>query len=78
MPTESLPLLTDLTALDTPFFLLPFRPNSTQYLSTVRTFIRRYFKDEISQNTLLSSWSQEMKLLEPMVRQVQSPKHGLK
>jgi len=64
--------LTCLTALDTPFFLLPFRPNSIQYLSNARALIRRYFKDETSQSSQFSTWSQEMKLLEPMVRRVHS------
>lgn len=53
-----------LTALDVPFFLLPFRPTSDP--SAARTFIRNYFdgKQTLQGDDLL----QELRLTEPMVR----------
>ena len=55
------------TALDTPFFLLPFRPASDP--SAARTFIRNFFNYERGENLTGSRLEQEVMLTEPMVSQ---------
>lgn len=61
--------LTVRLGLDAPFFFLPFRPNTVQYLSVTRAFIRRFFREFTSgQDGSISSFSEEVRLLEPMVR----------
>lgn len=51
-----------LTALDTPFLLLPFRPTSDP--SAARTFVRHFFTRALAGDAL----AQELRLTEPMVR----------
>ena len=60
--------LNSCSALDTPFFLLPFRPLSDP--SAARTFIRNYFNPPPEKATSLhgEALMQELRLTEPMVR----------
>ena len=59
-------LLRDYTsALDLPFFLLPFRPASDP--SAARTFIRNFFNLERGVNLVGERLEQELILTEPMV-----------
>ena len=54
------------TALDIPFFLLPFRPASDP--SAARTFIRNYFSMDKGAHLVGERLEQELMLTEPMVR----------
>lgn len=56
-------MLTLTTALDVPFFLLPFRPTSDP--SAARTFIRNFFDSK--QHMRGDYLAQELRLTEPMV-----------
>lgn len=55
------------TALDTPFLLLPFRPNADP--NAARNFIRNFFKNGPGQSVAFhgESLKKEMRLIEPMV-----------
>lgn len=61
------------TALDLPFLLLPFRPTSDP--SAVRTFVRHFF--DHTQPVRGDSLAQELRMTEPMVRQLPPGKHGM-
>ena len=58
-----------LTALQTPFLLLPFRPSTDA--SAARTFIRNYFNQSLERGSPLSgdALAQELRLSDPMVSQ---------
>lgn len=53
------------TALDLPFFLLPFRPASDP--SAARTFVRNFFSMEKGAHLVGERLEQELMLTEPMV-----------
>lgn len=56
-----------LTALDTPFLLLPFRPSSDA--TTSRTFIRNFFNNAVERGSPVSGGdlAQELRLTDPVV-----------
>lgn len=56
-----------MTALDTPFLLLPFRPSSDA--SNARAFIRTFFNNSVARGAPISGneLAQELRLTDPMV-----------
>lgn len=66
-PISSIANLTQLTALDIPFLLLPFRPTSDP--SAVRTFVRHFFDKQNGGPAIRGeALQQELRMTEPMVR----------
>lgn len=56
-----------MTALDMPFLLLPFRPNTDP--SSAKSFIRNFFKAGPGEGSILTGQAllNEMRLIDPMV-----------